>query len=319
MGQVLDPVNVSRAYEQVKRNDGAPGVDGKSVETYADHAARHWPAIAAKLREWTYRPEAVRGVSIPKPQGGQRLLGIPNVQDRVIQKALLQVLSPIFEKDFSSHSYGYQPGRSTHDAIKAAQGYVQDGKTWVVDVYISAFFDEVDHDILIARVARTIRDKRVLRLIGVYLRAPLRREGREEKRNRGTPQGRPLSPLLANIYLDALDHELERRTVSFCRHADDVAIFVTRERSGERILESLTVWIAKHLKLLVNATKSDVDRPWNGRFLGFRITGEGRIAPANGSLERLKDRVRDVWNARWCVPLEDRIRHWQDFIRGWSA
>jgi len=319
MGQVLDPVNVSRAYEKVKRNDGAPGVDGMSVEAYADHAARHWPAIEAKLREGTYRPGAVRGVSIPKPQGGQRWLGIPNVQDRVIQQALLQVLSPIFEQDFSPHSYGYRPGRSTHEAIKAAQGYVQDGKTWVVDVDISAFFDEVDHDLLMARVARTVRDKRVWRLIGAYLRAPLRWEGRDEKRYRGTPQGGPLSPLLANLYLDALDHELERRGVSFCRYADDVAMFVTSERSGERILDSLTVWIAQHLKLRINAPKSGVDRPWNGQFLGFRITGEGRIAPANGSLERLKDRVRDVWNARWSVPLEDRIRHWQEYIRGGSA
>ena len=187
--------------------------------------------------------------------GRPQLLGIPNVQDWVIQQALLDVLSPIFEKDFSSHSYGYRPGRSAHDTVKAAQGYVQDGKTWVVDVDTSAFFDEVDHDILMARVGRTIRNKRVLRLIGAYLRAPLRWEGREEKRNRGTPQGGPLSPLLANITLDALDRELERRTLSFCRYADDVAIFVTRER----ILESLTAWIAKHLKLRVNATKSGVD------------------------------------------------------------
>lgn len=200
-------------------------------------------------------PGILRGVSIPKPQGGQRLLGIPNVQDWVIQQALLDVLSPIFEKDFSLHSYGYRPGRSAHDTVKAAQGYVQDGKTWVVDVDTSAFFDKVDHDILMARVGRTIRNKRVLRLIGAYLRAPLRWEGREEKRNRGTPQGGPLSPLLANITLDALDRELERRTLSFCRYADDVAIFVTRER----ILESLTAWIAKHLKLRVNATKSGVD------------------------------------------------------------
>ena len=185
----------------------------------------------------------------------------------------------------------------------------------MVDVDTSAFFDEVDHDILMARVGGTIRNKRVLRLIGAYLRAPLRWEGREEKRNRGTPQGGPLSPLLANITLDALDRELERRTLSFCRYADDVAIFVTRER----ILESLTAWIAKHLKLRVNATKSGVDRPWNGTFLGFRITGEGRIAPAPGSLERLKDRVRKVWNACWSTPLEDRIRHWQAYIRGWSA
>jgi group II intron reverse transcriptase/maturase len=241
-------------------------------------------------------------------------LGIPNVQDRVIQQALLQVLSPIFEKDFSSHSYGYRPGRSAHDAVKAAQGYVQDGKTWVVDVDISAFFDEVDHDILMARVGRKLRDKQVLRLIGAYLRAPLRREGRDEQRRQGTPQGGPLSPLLANIYLDVLDQELERRGVSFCRYADDVAVFVTRERSGERILESLTAWIAKHLKLRV---KSGIGRPWNGKFLGFRLLSDGRIAPGKSSLERLKDMVREAWNARRSVPLDERVRHWQARIRGW--
>lgn len=317
MEKVLDPVNVGLAYEQVKRNGGAGGVDGMSVEDYVDHAAKHWPTIEAKLREGTYRPGAVRGVWIPKPQGGQRLLGIPNVQDRVIQQAVLQVLSPIFEKEFSPHSYGYRPGRGAHEAVKAARAYVQEGKTWVVDVDISAFFDEVDHDILMARVSRKIWDKRVLRLIGAYLRAPLRQEGRDEKRYRGTPQGGPLSPLLANIYLDPLDHELEQRGVRFCRYADDVAIFVASERSGERILESLTAWIAKHLKLRVNAAKSGTGRPWNGQFLGFQMTNDGRIAPAKGRLERLKDKVREVWNARWSVPLNDRIRHWQEYIRGW--
>jgi group II intron reverse transcriptase/maturase len=201
--------------------------------------------------------------------------------------------------------------------VRAAQAYVQEGKTWVVDLDISAFFDEVDHDILMARVSRTIRDKRVLRLIGAYLRAPLRKDGRDQKRQQGTPQGGPLSPLLANIYLDALDHELEQRGLSFCRYADDVAIFVASERSGERILVSLTDWIAKRLKLRVNRTKSGTGRPWNGKFLGFRITGDGRIAPAKSSLERLKDKVREAWNAQRSIPLDERIHHWQDFIRGW--
>jgi group II intron reverse transcriptase/maturase len=231
---------------------------------------------------------------------------------------LLQGLGPRFEAEFSPHSYGYRPARSAHDAVKAAQAYVEEGKTWVVDLDISAFFDEVDHDILMARVSRTIRDKCVLRLLGAYLRAPLRQEGGNEKRTKGTPQGGPVSPLLANIYLDALDHERERRGLSFCRYADDVAIFVASERSGERVLESLTGWIAKHLKLRVNAAKSGIGRPWNGKFLGFRITQDGRIAPAQSSLERLKDKVREVWDARWSVPLAERIRHWQDYIRGWS-
>lgn len=286
MERVLEPDNLRRAYEQVRRNGGAAGVDGLGVEAYAEHAARHWPAIEAKLLAGRYRPGAVRGVSIPKPQGGERVLGIPNVQDRVIQQALLQVLGPVFDEGFSRHSYGYRPGRSAHDAVKAARGYVLEGKDWVVDLDISAFFDEVNHDILMERVGRKIRDKRVLGLIGAYLRAPLRRGGVDEKRTKGTPQGGPLSPLLANLYLDALDRELERRDLSFCRYADDVAIFVGSERSGERVLTSLVAWIGRHLKLRVNGAKSGTGRPWNGKFLGFRISPATAGSP----------RPRPVWN-----------------------
>jgi RNA-directed DNA polymerase len=317
MEHVLERGNVMKAYSRVKANDGASGVDGMTVEGFAGHAREHWPQIAAKLLEGNYQPGAIRGVSIPKPQGGERLLGIPNVQDRVIQQALSQVLSPAFEPEFSDHSYGYRPKRSAHDAIEAACGYVKAGKTWVVDIDISAFFDEVDHDRLMAKIGGKVRDKRVLKLIGRYLRAPVQRNGHKEKRNRGTPQGGPLSPLLANIYLDALDKELEARGLSFCRYADDVVLFVNSERSGNRILASLTAWIAKHLKLRVNATKSGVGRPWNGKFLGFRITSDGRIGPAQASLEKLKVQVRDYWNAQTSVKLEDRIAGWQRYIRGW--
>lgn len=318
MERVLEAGNVERAYAQVKRNAGAAGVDGMSVEAYAGHAAQHWAVIAAKLQAGSYRPGAVRGVSIPKPQGGERWLGIPNVQDRVIQQALLQVLGPEFDAEFSPHSYGYRAGRSAHDAVRAAQGHVQGGKEWIVDLDISAFFDEVNHDILMERVGRKIRDKRVLRLIGAYLRAPIRRGGVEEKRTKGTPQGGPLSPLLANLYLDELDQELEKRGLSFCRYADDVAIFVSSERSGERILESLTEWIGRRLRLRVNAAKSGTGRPWNGKFLGYRISREGRIAPAKASLERLKDKVRAHWDGCRSVPLGERIQQWQEYIRGWT-
>lgn len=318
MGKVLEKENLERAYEQVRRNRGAPGVDGMSVEAYAEHAAKHWPVVEEKLLAGTYQPGAIRGVSIPKPQGGERLLGIPNVQDRVIQQALQQVLGPVFDKPFSPHSYGYRPGRSAHDAVRAAQGYVKEGKAWVVDIDISAFFDEVNHDILMERLSRQIRDKRMLRLIGAYLRAPIRRGEIQEKRTRGTPQGGPLSPLLANVYLDALDKELESRGLSFCRYADDIAIFVGSERSGGRILQSLERWIAQHLKLRVNVAKSGTGRPWDGKFLGFRITAEGRIAPAKASLERLKDTVREHWNARRSLRLAERIEGWQNSIRGWS-
>jgi group II intron reverse transcriptase/maturase len=192
-----------------------------------------------------------------------------------------------------------------------------EGKDWVVDLDISAFFDEVDHDILMTKLGRKVRDKRLLSLIGSYLRAPIQIDGRLEKRSKGTPQGGPLSPLLANIYLDTLDKELKSRGLSYCRYADDVAIFVRSERSGERILANLTDWIAKHLKLRVNATKSGVGRPWNGKFLGFRINGKGQIAPAKASLEKLKAKVREAWNAQISVSLGERIENWRRYIRGW--
>jgi len=317
METILDRNNLVIAYERVKANNGAPGVDGMSVEAFLAHAKQHWPTIAEKLKTGCYKPGAIRGVSIPKPQGGERSLGIPNVQDRVIQQALSQVLSPLYEADFSQHSYGYRPGRSAHDAVEAARNYVLEGKTWVVDIDISAFFDEVNHDILMAKISGKVSDKRVLRLIGDYLRAPMQRNGQLEKRSRGTPQGGPLSPLLANIYLDALDQELEQRGLSFCRYADDMVILVSSERSGERILESLTAWIAKRLKLRVNVNKSGVGRPWDGKFLGFRINSDGRIAAAEASLEKLKAHVREHWNAQGSIALEERVKRWQWYIRGW--
>lgn len=319
MERVLNRDNLLKAYKRVKANQGAPGVDGIGIESFAEHAKRHWPVIAEKLENGSYQPGAIRGITIPKLQGGERLLGIPNVQDRVIQQAINQVLSPIFEADFSAHSFGYRPQRSAHDAVRAAKRYVMEGKTWVVDIDISAFFDEVNHDILMVKISRKVKDKRVLKLIGQYLRAPIEKDGWRYKRNQGTPQGGPLSPLLANIYLDDLDKELEKRGLSFCRYADDLAIFAKSERSGQRILASLTKWIAKHLKLRVNTTKSGVKHPWDGRFLGFRITSGGEIKPATSSLEKLKAQVRSYWNAQTSHKLEERIKGWQQYIRGWHA
>jgi group II intron reverse transcriptase/maturase len=319
METVLNRDNLQEAYKRVKANKGSAGVDGMKVEEFAEHARKHWPVIAEKLKTATYQPGAIRGIAIPKPQGGERILGIPNVQDRVIQQAVSQALSPIFEAEFSDHSYGYRPQRSAHDAVRAASRYVTEGKTWVVDIDISAFFDEVNHDILMAKISRKIRDKRVLKLIGRYLRAPMERDGQKIKRSQGTPQGGPLSPLLANIYLDDLDKELESRCLSFCRYADDLAIFVRSERSGQRILASLTEWIAKHLKLRVNPNKSGTGRPWNGKFLGFRINSDGQIKLAEASLEKLKNQVRNYWNNQTRQPLEERIKEWQQYIRGWYA
>jgi group II intron reverse transcriptase/maturase len=319
MESVLNRDNLQEAYKRVKSNQGSAGVDGMTVEAFAAHARKHWPVIAEKLKTSTYQPGAIRGVAIPKPQGGERILGIPNVQDRVIQQAVNQVLRPIFEAEFSDHSYGYRPQRSAHDAVRAASRYVMEGKTWVVDIDISAFFDEVNHDLLMTKIGRKVRDKRVLRLIGRYLRAPMERDGQRIKRNQGTPQGGPLSPLLANIYLDELDKELESRGLSFCRYADDVVIFVKSERSGQRILASLTAWLAKHLKLRVNPNKSGTGRPWDGKFLGFRINSDGTIKLAQASLEKLKDQVRECWNNQNRLSLEKRIDDWQHYIRGWYA
>ena len=217
METIVESDNLRQAYRQVKANAGAAGVDGMTVETFADHAREHWSVIKAKLKDGSYQPGAVREVRIPKPNGGERRLGIPTVQDRLIQQAVRQVLTPVFDSEFNAHSYGYRPGRSAHDAVQAAQEYIRVGHTWTVDVDISAFFDEMDHDILMRQVSGKVKDKRVLRLIGDYLRAPVQRDGRLEKRTRGTAQGGPLSPLLANLYLDALDQELERRGLNFCR------------------------------------------------------------------------------------------------------
>lgn len=317
MEEVLSRENLRSAYRAVIRNKGAPGVDGQTVDAIGPHLKEHWAGIEAKLYAGEYQPALVKGVRIPKPNGGERLLGIPTVQDRIIQQAVQQRLSLIFEPQFSEHSYGFRPGRSAHDAVRAAQGYVREGKSWVVDIDISAFFDHVNHDILMERVARTIRDKRVLKLIGRYLRAGMRVDGQVVKRQSGTPQGGPLSPLLANIYLDALDKELESRGISFCRYADDVNIYVSSERSAERVLESISAWLEKHLKLTVNPDKSGSGRPWERKFLGFSIQEDGEIHVAQTSIQRYKERVRACWDNRQSLTGAEMVSQWQSYIRGW--
>lgn len=246
MEAVLDRANLQAAYLAVKANGGAPGVDGMEVEELRAHWERHGDVLLGKLLGGTYHPAAVRGVEIPKPKGGKRLLGIPTVLDRMIQQALLQALSPVFDAGFSEASYGFRPNRSAHDAVRAAQGFVAAGKQWVVDIDLKNFFDQVDHDRVMAFVGRKVRDKRVLRLIGEYLRASRQEpDGRRVARTAGTPQGGPLSPLLANIYLDPLDQELAKRGVSFVRYADDIAIFAASQRAAERILQSVIEWLEK--------------------------------------------------------------------------
>jgi len=317
MEQVVTPANATAAWRAVKRNGGAPGIDGMTTEQLRDHVRKHWEAIRAKLLAGTYAPSPVRRVEIPKPNGGVRLLGIPTVLDRWIQQMLLQRLQAIFDPTFSAQSFGFRPGKSAHNAVRAAQSYVQAGKDWVVDMDITKFFDRVNHDILMNRIGQTIRDKRVLGLIGRYLRAGVMVEGLVQASEEGTPQGGPLSPLLANIYLDALDRELEQRGLAFSRYADDCNIYVSSRRSAERVRASLTAWTAQHLRLEVNASKSGTGRPWERKFLGFRINPEGKIEAAPTSVERFKTKVRELWRSCQSQTSAELRDNWRAYVRGW--
>lgn len=315
---VLVKENINAAWAQVKANAGAAGVDGWDVESSQGHIREQWSRIEAALLAGRYQPEAVRAVTIPKANGGERTLGIPTVLDRLIQQALHQQLSPVWEPDFSQHSYGFRPGRSAHDAVRAAQGFITAGQSWVIDLDLKSFFDRVNHDQLMSRVARKVGDKRLLRLIGDYLRAPLQTpDGRQTKRTQGTPQGGPLSPLLANIYLDPLDKELEQRGLSFVRYADDVAIFVSTPRAAERVKASVIAWIEKHLKVEVNRDKSGSGPSDQSGLLGFRLYADGRIGVAPKTVERLKAKVRELWDARQSLTSEQLRDQWQRYIRGW--
>lgn len=318
MESVLQRENLKAAWQAVETNRGAAGVDGMNIEETKDHLRRYWEGIAVKLTGGDYRPAAVRAVVIPKPHGGTRTLGIPNVQDRLIQQAVHQKLSPLWEAEFSEHSYGFRPGRSAHDAVRAAQAYVQAGKRWVVDIDLKSFFDEVNHDRLMRLVGLKVRDKRLLRLIGNYLRSPMRlADGSQQVRRKGTPQGGPLSPLLANIYLDELDKELEARGLSFVRYADDVAIFTFSERAAARVLESVISWIEKHLKVPVNREKSGIGPTDNSTLLGFRLYEDGRIGISPKAVGKLKARVRELWEARQSLTSVELRDQWRRYIMGW--
>lgn len=317
MEVIFNRLNLQEAIEAVKRNKGAAGVDGKSIAETEQHIGEHWPKIEAKLMAGRYVPSDIKGVKIPKPHGGERLLGIPTVQDRIIQQAINQPLALQFDKDFSANSYGFRAYKSAHQAVKQAQCFVQQGKNWVIDIDIEAFFDEVNHDILLHQISQKVTDKRVLGLIRKYLKTGIMNDKKREHRSKGIPQGSPLSPLLANIYLDKLDKELEIRELSFCRYADDISIYVSSERSAKRVLESLIRWIEKHLKLSVNRNKSGTGRPWESQFLGFRLTQEGEIAIAPKSIERYKSNVRRLWDARQSLTSKQRVEQWQKYSIGW--
>jgi RNA-directed DNA polymerase len=295
---VVERKNMWLALKQVERNSGAAGVDNMTVAQLRSYLREHWLRIKAELLAGSYQPQPVLKVEIPKPGGkGMRMLGIPTVIDRLLQQALYQVLSPLFEPHFSESSYGFRPQRSAHQAVLKARQYVREGRRWVVDIDLEKFFDRVNHDILMSRLARRIKDKRVLRLIRRYLQAGMMSNGLTTARREGTPQGGPLSPLLSNILLDELDKELERRGHKFCRYADDGNVYVRSRSAGERVLKSLTTFLEQGLRLKVNAEKSAVARPWERKFLGYSFTmqRETRLKVAPGSVQRLKEKLREIF------------------------
>lgn len=295
MEAVVERENMVAAYGRVMRNKGAAGVDDMPVEALKAHLDKHWPRLKAELLEGRYVPQPVLGMQIPKPGGGMRQLGIPTVTDRLIQQALHQVLCPIFDPDFSASSYGFRPNRSAHQAVQRARELVAGGGRWVVDMDLEKFFDRVNHDVLMARVARKVEDKRVLGLIRRYLQAGMMRDGLASQREEGTPQGGPLSPLLSNILLDDLDKELERRGHTFCRYADDCNIYVRSKAAGERVLASLSRFLEQKLRLKVNAAKSAVARPWQRKFLGYSMTThlKPKLKVAEASVERLRGALKE--------------------------
>jgi RNA-directed DNA polymerase len=318
--QVVRRENLVAAHARVVRNGGAPGVDGMSVDDLMAYCRQHWARIREHLLNGTYIPQPVRRVDIPKPDGrGTRTLGIPTVLDRFIQQAVLQVLSPLFDPTFSDASFGFRPGRSTHQAVQRARGYIAAGHRWVVDVDLEKFFDRVNHDVLMARVARRVKDKRVLLLIRRFLQAGMMEGGLVSPRTEGTPQGGPLSPLLSNILLDEWDGELERRGHQFVRYADDCNVYVRSKAAGERVLISLERWLAQRLRLRVNRDKSGVARPWTRKFLGYSVTWDRaarlRVSPA--AVKRLKTKLRDMLRQGRGRRLADVVADLNLATRGW--
>jgi len=321
MEAVVERGNLWLAYQRVVKNKGAGGVDNLGVFELKDHLRQHWPTIRAKLLSGEYVPSPVRRADISKPQGGMRTLGIPTVVDRLIQQALNQVLQPIFEPDFSEASYGFRPGRNAHQALQAAREHVAAGKRWVVDIDLEKFFDRVNHDLLMGKLARKIEDQRVLKLIRRYLEAGMMAQGLVSPRIEGTPQGGPLSPLLSNVLLTELDRELERRGLAFCRYADDCNIYVGSERAGKNLLTSLTGYLGRVLKLKVNETKSAVAPPWQRKFLGYSMTWHStpKLRIASQSLQRLTQKVRELLRGARGRSLAATIQTLNALLRGWAA
>ena len=318
MELIVAPENLDRAWRQVKRNRGAPGPDGMTIKQFEPWARENWPVVRQQLLEGTYRPDPVRRKTISKEGGGERLLGIPNVLDRLIQQATCQVLTPIFDPEFSESSFGFRPGRSAHGAAKQVQKIIRQGRTHCVDVDLSKFFDRVQHDVVLRCVSRKVHDRRVLRLIGCYLRSGVMVEGVLQPTDEGSPQGGPLSPLLSNILLDDLDKELERRGLRFVRYADDFVILVRSERSAERVFSSIERYLTRHLKLVVNQQKSSV-RPAQGcEYLGFTFVGKRvtiKVAPKK--LKAFKRRVKQLTGRSRGISMKRRLTELSRYLRGW--
>jgi len=319
---VFERENMQTALKRVESNKGAAGVDGMKVEDLGGYLKKHWLEVREALESGKYRPSPVRRVEIPKPDGGVRQLGIPTVQDRLIQQAIAQVLSPMFEQVFSPNSYGFRPGRSAHQAIQKSQEYIRAGYDWVVDIDLEKFFDRVNHDILMARVVRVVKDKRVLKLIRAYLESGMMVNGIVMDTEEGTPQGGPLSPLLSNIILNELDKELEERGHKFVRYADDCNIYVKTQRAGERVLEGVKQYLEKGLKLKVNPQKSKVERVTRAKFLGFSFwkrKGDVYIRIANRTKERFMEKIRHLTKRTRAGKLEDVVGNINRYVIGWTA
>jgi RNA-directed DNA polymerase len=321
MEEVCERENCWQAYKRVKANQGSPGIDGRTVGDLSDYLKQHWPRIREQLLNGTYKPQPVRRVEIPKPDGGVRKLGIPTVLDRLIQQAVMQVLQRRWDPTFSEHSHGFRPKRSAHQAVAKAQQYIAAGNRWVVDLDLEKFFDRVNHDKLMAAIARRVTDKRVLQLIGAYLKSGVMESGLVTPTEEGTPQGGPLSPLLSNLVLDELDRELERRKHRFVRYADDCNIYVRSQRAGKRVMSSVTRFLTRRLKLKVNEAKSAVARPEERKFLGFTFSKHNepkrRIAPK--ALLRCKEKIRELTRRTRGISLAQMTRELAAYLRGWKG
>jgi RNA-directed DNA polymerase len=319
MEEVCGRENLLRALRRVKANKGSPGIDGMKVGELPGYLKQHWPAIREQLLGGTYKPQPVRRVEIAKPDGGVRKLGIPTVLDRFIQQAVMQVLQGQWDATFSEHSHGFRPRRSAHQAVAKAQKYIAEGKRWVVDLDLEKFFDQVNHDKLMAAIARRVTDKRMLRLMRALLESGVMENGLVSPVEEGTPQGGPLSPLLSNLVLDELDRELERRQHRFVRYADDCNIYVASERAGKRVMHSVTGFIRRRLKLKVNEAKSAVARPQARKFLGFSFTGKGKRRIAPKALLRCKRKIRELTRRTRGISVEQMTKELASYLRGWKG